>query len=205
MKVCKTCQKEKDDSCFKNHRKCCYDCHLQWRRDRSKQYSKEHKDYLSKNNKKWREEKREYVKAYQAEYRLKNKEKIKLDKFNYEKKRIKTDPIYAMRRRMHAFISKRFKNLNTSKRERTSKIIGCTYKFLYEYLGPKPDGDYHLDHICPCAQAQSEEEFIKLQHYTNFRWLKSEENLLKSNSWTLEGEEMCRKLLGRDWIHGENL
>jgi len=66
-------------------------------------------------------------------------------------------------------------------------------------LGPKPEGDYHLDHICPCAQAQNEEELIKLQHYSNFRWLPAKENLIKSSNRVPEAEEMCKTLLGRDW------
>jgi hypothetical protein len=68
------------------------------------------------------------------------------------------------------------------------------------HLGPKPIGKVHLDHICPCAQAKNQEELIKLQHYSNFRWLSAEENLSKSDNWTLEAEQKCRELLDRDWI-----
>ena len=68
------------------------------------------------------------------------------------------------------------------------------------YVGPKPEGGYDLDHICPCAQSNSEEELIKLQHYSNFQWLLEKENEIKSDKWTPKGEELCRKLLNREWI-----
>ena len=42
-------------------------------------------------------------------------------------------------------------------------------------------GEWHLDHIYPISLAKSEEEVIKLNHYTNFQPLWSEDNLRKSN------------------------
>lgn len=41
---------------------------------------------------------------------------------------------------------------------------------------------YHLDHKIPISSAKTEEEIIKLNHYTNFQLLKSDENLRKSNN-----------------------
>lgn len=203
MKVCKKCGKEDEESFFKR-RSICNRCHLDSRKARYLNLSKEHKDELSKKNKKWRESNKDHVKDYHAKYRLSNKDKIKLEKKKYEKNRILIDAIYNLRRKMHSFIGKRFKNIGHQKRSRTSLIIGCSYKELYYFLGKKPDGICHIDHICPCSQAINEEEFIKLQHYTNLRWLKAEDNMVKSDGWTPEGEEMCRKLLNRDWINRDN-
>jgi hypothetical protein len=72
------------------------------------------------------------------------------------------------------------------------------------HLGPKPEGDYHLDHICCCAQARNEEELIKLQNYTNLRWMSAKENLSKGDNWTEEGAALCLKLLGREWKEEQN-
>lgn len=79
-------------------------------------------------------------------------------------------------------------------------MLGCSYEELINYLGPKPEGKMSLDHICPCAQAQNEEELIKLQHYTNLKWMALSENCSKNDTWTPDAEEMCRKLLRREWI-----
>ena len=62
-----------------------------------------------------------------------------------------------------------------------------------------PEG-YHIDHICPLAQAQTIEEAKKLCNYANLQLLPKLENIRKSDSKTPEGEEMCKKLLGREWI-----
>jgi hypothetical protein len=85
-----------------------------------------------------------------------------------------------------------------------------TYTFIVEYmkttpeelhakLGEQPPGMV-LDHICPCSQAKTEEEFLCLQHIDNLRWLPDADNRSKSNSRTPEGEALCIKLLGRPWI-----
>jgi hypothetical protein len=40
---------------------------------------------------------------------------------------------------------------------------------------------WHLDHIYPTSLAQSVEEIIKLNHYTNFQPMWAEENIRKGN------------------------
>ena len=42
-------------------------------------------------------------------------------------------------------------------------------------------GKWHLDHIYPVSLANTEEEIIKLNHYTNFQPLWAEENIRKRN------------------------
>jgi hypothetical protein len=94
-----------------------------------------------------------------------------------------------------------FKRNSYSKKSHTHELLQCSYEELQKHLGNKPDGEIHLDHICPCAQAQNEEELIKLQHWSNFRWLEASENESKSDNWTEEGEQKCRELLSREWIN----
>jgi hypothetical protein len=43
--------------------------------------------------------------------------------------------------------------------------------------------EWHLDHIKPIALAKSEEEIIKLNHYTNFQPLWVYDNILKSSKY----------------------
>jgi hypothetical protein len=87
-----------------------------------------------------------------------------------------------------------------TKRSKTTQILGADFETVQKHLGTTPEYEHHIDHICPIAQAQNEEEVLKLCHYTNLRYLPAEENLQKSDKKTPEGEEMCRKLLNREWI-----
>ena len=41
--------------------------------------------------------------------------------------------------------------------------------------------EWHLDHIYPVSLAKSEEELIRLNHYTNFQPLWAKDNLQKGN------------------------
>ena len=66
-----------------------------------------------------------------------------------------------------------------------------TYEYNYK---EKWDWDYlknvHIDHIIPISTAESEEEIIKLNHYTNLQLLKAEDNIQKSNKldWRLDND-----------------
>lgn len=42
-------------------------------------------------------------------------------------------------------------------------------------------GEWHLDHIIPLATAETEEEIIRLNHYTNFQPLWAFDNLSKGS------------------------
>lgn len=114
----------------------------------------------------------------------------------YQNSRKQTDPIFKLMTNVRSAVYRALER----KTSRTIDLLGCSAKELDEWLGPKPSTNHHLDHICPLSQARDYEEAKSLCHYTNLQWLSAEENLKKSDSWTPEGEEMCRKLLGRDWI-----
>ena len=42
-------------------------------------------------------------------------------------------------------------------------------------------GKWHIDHIIPISSAKTEEDIIRLNHYTNFQPLWAVDNLRKSN------------------------
>jgi hypothetical protein len=45
-------------------------------------------------------------------------------------------------------------------------------------------GKWHLDHKTPISWSETEEEVVKLNHYTNFQPLWAEDNLSKGNRYS---------------------
>ena len=44
-------------------------------------------------------------------------------------------------------------------------------------------GKWHLDHIIPISSAKTEEDVIRLNHYTNFQPLWAEDNFKKGKKY----------------------
>ena len=80
-------------------------------------------------------------------------------------------------------------NLKTCTRCNVSKPT-CDFATVHAYLietakknyGGKyfPNRKYHIDHVIPNASAITEDDLIKLQHYTNLQYLYAKDNLQKS-------------------------
>ncbi len=78
-----------------------------------------------------------------------------------------------------------FSRRGFSKSKRSEEIIGCTFNELEEHLketwkennGSEYNGeDVHIDHIIPLSSAITEEDVIRLNHYTNLQPLCSKIN-----------------------------
>lgn len=167
--------------------------------ERAKEYYKKNRDRLierqTKRNKE--ESTKEWAKEYHKRYAKKNRQKIN-DK---QTTRRNSSTLTKLENRIRCAICTAFRRHKTIKTNRVGSMLGCSIHDLLTLWGIEkiPIG-FHIDHICPCAQAQTEEELIKLQHYSNLRLIPAEDNLNKSDKKTPEGEEMCQKLLGREWI-----
>jgi hypothetical protein len=111
---------------------------------------------------------------------------------NYQRQRRKEDLLYKLTWNIRASISQSFSrscNGKYKKSKPTEKILGCTMDFFKEYIssqfknGMSYDkiNEIHLDHIIPISSAKSEEEIIRLNHYTNFQPLWAEDNFKKGD------------------------
>ena len=163
------------------------------------------KEYRNKNyNKiqKWRNENEDYPKKYRQEnsdkikkYFQENKDKIRKINKLYQRKRIKEDPVYRFARNIRSLIRCSFKRgTNQFRKEaKTEKILGCTIEEFRLYIESKFTkemtlenyGKWHIDHIIPLATATTEEEVVKLNHYTNLQPLWAKENLSKGKRYQL--------------------
>ena len=80
----------------------------------------------------------------------------------------------------------------STKTSKTTQILGCSFDEFREHIQSqwlpwmnwdnrgKYNGEYNhgwdLDHIIPISEANTEEELVKLNHYTNFQPLCSKIN-----------------------------
>lgn len=153
---------------------------LRYRLNREENLSKK-KLYDQKNKQK----KSEYDKKYREKNRLKKNQYIR----EYRKNRRKYDPIYRLIESVRARMGFFYREKDINKNDNTFSIVGLTPEELKNYLTEKFSegmtwnnyGEWHIDHIIPLSSGKSEEEILKLCHYTNLQPLWASENIKKSN------------------------
>jgi len=162
-----------------------------WKED-NKDKVDEYNEQYRKNNpnkiKEWQKENVEYVKVYRKSYKQNNKEK----RNTYEKHKKATDPKYKLGCSIRTIIIGSFKQNFFNKTSKTYQILGCSLDEFKTYLESKFEpwmnwdnrGKYNgelnygwdIDHIIPMDTAETIEDVIKLNHYTNLQPLCSKVN-----------------------------
>ena len=198
-KICRICNIEQPANYFVQNTNICFKCR---KIERQNYYKKNKKEILDK-QKKYHENNKEVSLNYynlnkdkisekNKKYHKENKDKINKQKREYEKHKIKTDPLYSIMRKVKSLISISIRNNGYTKKSRTNEILDCTYEEFKIYLESKFEpwmnwdnkglynGEFNygwdIDHIIPTSSANTEEELIKLNHYTNLQPLCSKIN-----------------------------
>jgi len=145
----------------------------------------------------WRKNNKQYHSEYVAEY---------------QKERKLKEPQFKFLSNMRSLLYNHLVRKNLKKHKKLELYLGCDFEsfknkielqFTKEMTWDNYGKYWSIDHICPCDQAQNEEELIKLQNYINLMPVKSYGeggNFQKSNKKVPEGEQLCIQLLGRNWI-----
>ena len=105
---------------------------------------------------------------------------------------------------MSTLIRTSFNKKGYSKKSKTSKILGIDYEGFHKYIEDQfidgmsweNKGLWELDHKVPISLAKTEEDMIKLNHYTNFQPLWIEDNRSKSNKILPEFKHLIKEYLG---------
>lgn len=189
-KICSKCGRELSlDNFYKQKHGVsgfCKECY----KYRVKEYQEKNKEKINLRHKKYYENNREKISLIQKKYYENHKEARKKKVHEYKTKRIKEDELFALTERVRTLIRSSISKKGYTKRSKTSEIIGCTFEQLKEHLentwynnyGTPYNGEpVHIDHVIPLSTAESEEDVIKLCHYTNLQYLKPEDNLKKSD------------------------
>lgn len=156
--------------------------------------SAQRKSYREKNSevrkeklREWYLKNTEYAKLKAKMYRQENREALAKKAAEYRREKMKNDPLYALKVRIRGLIGVKLWSNGYTKRSRTHTILGCSFEDFRSHIEEQftegmswnNHGEWHLDHITPIASAKSEEDVIRLNHYTNFRPLWAIDNLRK--------------------------
>ena len=205
MKLCKKCLASKDISQFGIDKSkkdkltiYCKDCLKQIREENKGKYSfdkeyyknvnQERKDYL----KSYYQENKEKIKLNKKEYQENNKEKLKEYRREYKKTKKQNDKLFKLKLDVSKLILQTLKNNGYSKNTKTYDILGCSFEDFKLHLESQFEswmnwdnkGKYNgelnygwdIDHVIPVSSAKTQEEIIKLNHYTNLQPLCSYTN-----------------------------
>ena len=165
-------------------------------REYGKKYREENKEYHREYGKKYREENKDDIRKYKQIYyisnidnikskRETNKDKMKEYNSSYKKNRYKNDKLFRYKKIVNRLIMMSFKRNNFKKCKRSIEILGCDIPDFIKYIESKfepwmswdnrglyngcPNYGWDFDHITPLCVAETEEDVIKLNHYTNIQ------------------------------------
>jgi len=181
-KKCVKCEKLKNINEFEfrkdlqNHRNQCIDCRKEYLKEYRKTESRKKSDL------KYRKSEKYQITRKKRRETLEFKEKRKID-FN---ERMKIDNLFALKTKITKNIRKYIVKKGFVKKAKTTDIIGCSYEEFYNHIeslfepwmnwdnkglyeGGRFNYGWDIDHKIPLSSANTEEEVIKLNHYTNLQ------------------------------------
>lgn len=173
LKTCKKCEIVKSINDFYHHKAVCKKC-------------------LALKSAKYREDNKEDVLEYSRKWYQETKISRREHKAKYCRERRKKDMMFALKSGIVRLIRTSISRKGYTKKSKTNEILGCTYDEFKQYLESKfeswmnwgnkgryngeLDYGWDIDHIIPLSTAVTEEDVIKLNHYTNLQPLCSKIN-----------------------------
>jgi hypothetical protein len=183
-----------------------YEKNKENKREENKNYREKNKEIFQLRNRKYYENNKEMLLNDKKKYYENNKEKIsdknkksyrnnivvrKEYRRIYERYKLDNDYFFRLKHYIRSMIRNSLNN-GYNKKGKTQEILGCSFEDLKEHLESKFEpwmnwnnkGLYNgelnygwdIDHIIPLSSAITEEEIIKLNHYTNLQPLCSYTN-----------------------------
>ncbi len=204
--TCKECEKKYRYEYIKEHKQI-------EKTIRNNYYKKHREEILNKMSSYYQKNKNDIQKRRKINREL-NKEELnmkarlrnKKNRKNISKReniRFHSDNLFKIKKQIRTNIRVCFQKKGYRKMCKTKDILGCSFDYFYSYLLDTFKNNYgyewdkkepvHIDHIIPLATAKTEEDVIKLCHYSNLQLLKAQDNLQKSAklNYTLKEEKLC--------------
>ena len=199
--ACKSCNNIKKKDYRENNIEKAKEWSKNWRETNKEYKSKKAKEWYLKNKdsvldrvKERYINKKEEINEYTKQWHSLNREYLN----EKERQRKLEDPIYKLISRTRTLIGNSFKRgceKSFKKPQKSENILGCTMQEFIEHLQSlftegmtlenhgQCEECWHIDHKIPISSAKTEEDIIKLNHYTNLQPLWSRDNLTKSKKY----------------------
>ena len=164
----------------------------------AKEYREAKKEKIKERDALYREKNKEKIAEYKKNYQKKNKRKTSKQKLLWLQNKLKSNPFFRLVHNYRRSCNTAFEAIGQKKNNKSLKLLGLkNWEKFAEHLseqfydhpetGEKMTFDnhgfygWHIDHIIPLDSAKTEEDIIKLCHYTNLQPLWAEENLSKGS------------------------
>jgi hypothetical protein len=199
-KVCIKCGEEKPVGEFyvkkdskDGYRPDCIDCVKEQKKkyngkysDRKKKWYEDNKLLVIQRSKKWKEDNPERTSVLNKQSDKRRRPLIS----KYRRERYQSDNLFRLRDSIATLIGNSFRKKGYSKKTKTNEILGVDYDGFMKHIesqfvdGMSWDnrGEWELDHKIPVSLGKTEEDILRLNHYTNFRPLWKLDNRLKSDN-----------------------
>ena len=154
-------------------------------RIRAREYRINNPDKVKEAQKKYVLKNKEKIYAKVKEYREINKEIIKQNNNKSATLRKINNPLFKLKCSLRSNLCKFIKRNGYSKKSRTVEVLGCSFEEFKTYLESRFEvwmtwenrGLYNgtecygwdIDHIIPISTATTEEELLKLNHFSNLQ------------------------------------
>lgn len=156
---------------------------------RLKAYDTCNADIYREKSRKYSEANREKCLESHREYQKNNRERLSKLTNAYRKERYHSDPMFKLQCHLRNTINQSFTRYDTYKPKKNKDVIGMTSAELRVYLLKTFEETYgyawdqkepvHIDHIVPLSTAKTQNDLVRLCHYTNLQLLKARDNLSK--------------------------
>lgn len=154
-------------------------------KERRRNYYLNNKEEILMKSKEFRDNNQDYTKSYKKYYYSKNREKLIKYSSDYHLNRLKNDYFYKFKCNVRTLLKNSIKNNGYKKNTKTFEILGCTISDFKIYLESQFENwmswenhglyngelnyGWDIDHIIPISIAKTEDEIIKLNHFTNLQ------------------------------------
>lgn len=177
---CKVCKKNMDKIYYQKHREEILKYQIE--------YVKNNNEKVAKYKKDWEETNKDILKVKRKIYWDKNRIEMNKRVLN----RLNNNPLLYLKSKLRKNLLKIFRKRGFEKKKKTVEILGCSFEEFKLYIELKfepwmnwenrglyngqPNYGWDIDHITPLSTAKTEEDIIKLNHYTNLQPLCSYAN-----------------------------